>query len=312
MLKFKHAEDFLNIIVVDNHSTDQIHRIKALYPNIKLILNPKNRGFGTAVNQALTCGSSKYIILLNPDSIVPKVFIKDCLCFMEQNEQVGIMGPMVLNANGSVQGSARSFPTPLTSLFGRNSPITKLYPNNSITRSNILTWRSFNNQPVEVDWVSGACMVVRRAALETVGGFDERFFLYWEDTDLCRRIKNAGWKIIYFPKIKVTHFVGKSSKYAPYHSIYQFHKSCYYLWSKNTKLPLSILLPFAFLSLMIRGLIAVLYHYLNYIRFRIIDKKGYSLSLKNIIFKIYCLFVMKKGNINEKRLTSDQKKKFCI
>ncbi|VTR65000.1 putative Glycosyltransferase, group 1 family protein [Desulfosarcina cetonica] len=218
------------------------------------------------------------------------------------------MGPMVLNANGSVQGSARSFPTPLTSLFGRNSPITKLYPNNSITRSNILTWRSFNNQPVEVDWVSGACMVVRRAALETVGGFDERFFLYWEDTDLCRRIKNAGWKIIYFPKIKVTHFVGKSSKYAPYHSIYQFHKSCYYLWSKNTKLPLSILLPFAFLSLMIRGLIAVLYHYLNYIRFRIIDKKGYSLSLKNIIFKIYCLFVMKKGNINEKRLTSDQKK----
>lgn len=312
LLRFEHAEDFLNVIVVDNHSTDQIHRIKKIFPNIKLILNPKNRGFGSAVNQALTYGSSKYIILLNPDSIVPKGFIKDCLRFMEQNEQVGIMGPMVLNANGSVQGSARSFPTPLTSLFGRNSPITKLFPNNSITRSNILTWRCFRNQPIEVDWVSGACMIVRREAVETVGGFDERFFLYWEDTDLCRRVKDAGWKIIYSPKLKVTHFVGKSSKYAPYHSIYQFHKSCYYLWSKNTNLPLSILLPFAFLSLMIRGIIAVLYHYLSSLRFRIINNKVCNFSLKDIIYSIYCLFIMERCERRKKILKLTTHKKIKV
>jgi GT2 family glycosyltransferase len=146
-------------------------------------------------------------------------FIEASIRFIDQNDNIGIMGPMIFDEDGGVQGSARSFPTILTSLFGRNSPITKIFPNNSITRSNILTNQSDGKTPMEVDWVSGACMVVRREAMQAVGGFDERFFLYWEDTDLCKRIRDAGWKVVYFPAAKVIHSVGKAAIHVPYSQI---------------------------------------------------------------------------------------------
>ena len=139
LFKNNQAEYNLHIIVVDNSSDDDPHQLKNLFPEIKLILNRENIGFGAAINQALKYCLSKYIILLNPDSLVTDGFLEASICFMEQNDHIGIMGPMILDEDGSVQGSARTFPTPLTSLFGRNSPITKLFPNNSITKSNILT-----------------------------------------------------------------------------------------------------------------------------------------------------------------------------
>ncbi len=177
--------------------------------------------------------------------------------------RIGILGPMILDEDGGIQGSARAFPTPLTSLFGRNSPITKMFPNNSITKSNILTWSNEDNTPKEVDWVSGACMVVRREAIQAVRGFDERFFLYWEDTDLCRRIWDVGWKVIYFPGAKVIHSVGMSSNTSPVFANYQFHKSCYRLYEKYAKGPFFIFTPLAGIALMYRFLIAIIFNYLT-------------------------------------------------
>ena len=163
-------ENRLNIIVVDNSSNDTSYRLKLFFHKIYYIQNEKNVGFGAAINQALTYCHSKYIILLNPDSFIFDGFFDASVSFMERNEQVGVMGPMIVDKDGSIQGSARAFPTPLTSLFGRNSPITKMFPNNSITKSNILAWGDDIQTPMEVDWVSGACMVVRREAMQAVEG----------------------------------------------------------------------------------------------------------------------------------------------
>jgi GT2 family glycosyltransferase len=248
------------ICVWDNHSKDSVENINELYPDIRIYKSATNIGYGSAINQLLKKTSSKYIVLLNPDTkVVNKNFIEEAVNFLKDHPEVGILGPKILNADNTVQGSARKFPTPLTSLFGRNTLLTKLFPKNPISAKNICTIQNPCVEPFEVDWVSGACMVIRRAALDSAGNFDEKFFMYWEDADFCRRVWNAGWKVMYYPKIEIYHFVGKSSNFAPYRSIYHFHRSCYYLCEKNMAWPLSLLLPLPFLGLAARCVMALLF-----------------------------------------------------
>ena len=262
VLKFR-RDYHLNVVVIDNASEDNPHRIKDAHPEIIFIQNINNIGFGAAINQALPYCKSDFIIFLNPDSFISNEFFKSSINFMMHDMRVGIMGPMILDEDGSVQGSARAFPTPLTSLFGRNSPITKLFPNNSITAKNILTAKNGIKSPAIVDWISGACMVVRKDAILSVGGFDKRFFLYWEDADLCRRIKQAGWKVVYFPECKVIHKVGVSSNTRPVFANYQFHKSCYRLYEKYAEWPFSAITPIAGIALMLRFLVAIFFNWIN-------------------------------------------------
>lgn len=173
---------------------------------------------------------------------------------MKKNPSVGVIGPKIVDHDGSVQGSARSFPTPLTGLFGRSSFLTKLFPNNRFTRSNIITSLSDGKTPMEADWVSGACMVVRREAVNDAGLMDERFFMYWEDAAWCRNIRQKGWKVVYFPQASIVHFVGISSQKRPIRSLYEFHKSCFILFNKYANWPLIIIKPIAPLVLAIRFL----------------------------------------------------------
>lgn len=268
----------LNIVVVDNASTDGVRRITNRFPDVHLMINSHNVGFGAAINQALKRCHSHYIILLNPDSLAFNGFLPTSIDYMETHPLVGIVGPMIKDEGGGIQGSARSFPTPLTSFFGRNSPITKMYPNNSITRANILTSKTDRTTPMSVDWVSGACMVVRREAIEHIGGFDQRFFLYWEDTDLCRRMKDAGWEVIYLPEAKVIHIGGKSSNARPVFSNFHFHKSCYRLYDKYAGWPYSVLTPIAGMALMLRFSIAAAINYLRSVVDRLPDRKPTSLT----------------------------------
>jgi GT2 family glycosyltransferase len=224
--------------IVDNASSDGIHRIAERFPEVRLLRNHRNRGFGAAVNQALKKSTAPYVVLLNPDSCVLKGFFQTLLPFMEDNPRIGLAGPRILNADGSAQGSARSFPTPLTALFGRTSLLSRLFPRNPITRANILTAASDGVHPMEVDWVSGACMVVRRKAIDDAGYFDERFFMYWEDADWCQRMRQRGWKIVYFPRAEVMHRVGVSSGKRAMGSLFEFHKSAYRLFEKyNPSMP---------------------------------------------------------------------------
>ena len=265
------------IFVVDNASMDGVRRIRDRFPDVHLTINPHNVGFGAAINQALKFCHAPYIILLNPDSMACNEFLLTSIDYMEMHPTAGIVGPLIKDHGGGVQGSARAFPTPLTSLFGRNSPIAKLFPNNSITKANILTIGSDGITPLHVDWVSGACMVIRRRAIESVGGFDERFFLYWEDTDLCRRIKDAGWEIIYLPAAKVVHIGGKSSNTRPVFSNFHFHKSCYRLYDKYASWPYSLLTPIAGMALMLRFLLAAAINYLQSVVARLPARKPASL-----------------------------------
>ena len=252
-----------NMFVQDNGSKDGADRIISLHPQIIFKKNKCNLGFSRAVNQALKQSSAPYIFILNPDTFIEKGFFDSAITYLEDHSDVGVLGPKVLDHDGSIQGSARSFPTPLTSIFGRKSPLTKLFPNNSITTSNILTTKSDGKTPMEVDWVSGACMVVRREAINDVGLLDERFFMYWEDADWCRRMREKGWKVIYFPLASIIHLVGASSMNRPIRSIYHFHKSCYRLYNKYIHWPLSISKPFALFALAWRFYIASLFHMVN-------------------------------------------------
>ncbi len=227
--------------IEDNNSTDGIHRITDQFPEVILTCNEKNMGFGAAVNQALKKGVSPYVVLLNPDSWIQKGFFRAVISFMELNSQIAITGPRILDEDGSLQGSARAFPTPLTAIFGRSSLFTRIFPNNPISRANLLTSCSDGICPMEVDWVSGACMVIRRKAIDAVGCIDERFFMYWEDADWCKRMWNGGWKVVYYPVACIVHHVGVSSSQFLLKSGFEFHKSVYLLFEKySPRTPLLI------------------------------------------------------------------------
>jgi GT2 family glycosyltransferase len=247
----------INVFVQDNSPNNGIDSVGVTFPQINLKKNRYNMGFARAANRALARGSAPYILLLNPDTMVSDGFFESVLRYIEDNEDTGIVGPKILNLDGTVQGSARSFPTPLTALFGRASLLTKLFPNNRISSTNILTSKSDGRTPMEVDWVSGACILLRRQALNDVGYLDERFFIYWEDTDWCRRMWQKGWKVVYFPQTSVLHHVGGSTRKKPIRSIFEFHKSVYRLFTKYNKPSLRFLNPLVIGALALRLTLAL-------------------------------------------------------
>jgi len=242
----------LQVFVHDNASRDRVDQVTECFPDVRLTKNAANLGFARAINNALRQGTSRYVLILNPDTLVHDGFFKSALEYMDHNPDVGILGPKILETNGAVQGSARAFPNLLTALFGRTSLLSRAFPNNPITRGNILTARSDGITPMEVDWVSGACMLVRRKAVQEVGFLDARFFMYWEDADWCRRMWQNKWKVIYFPSVSITHYVGVSSEKNPLRSIVEFHRSIYCLFIKHADKPRSLLRPFIFWGLIYR------------------------------------------------------------
>ncbi|MCP4578450.1 MAG: glycosyltransferase [Deltaproteobacteria bacterium] len=224
----------LRIHVQDNASRKGDVRVVARdFPEVLLTRNSRNYGFAKAVNRAIKNGSAPYVLILNPDTLALPGLLSTTLGYMENHPEVGVLGPKILDSDGVVQGSARSFPNLLTALFGRKSILSKIMPHNPITRENILTVLSDGMNPMEVGWVSGACMLVRRDAIDNVGPFDERFFMYWEDADWCRRMWRKGWKVIYFPEASMIHHVGVSSESNIFRSVLEFHRSIYRLFDKH-------------------------------------------------------------------------------
>lgn len=245
------------VFVQDNASQDGVDRVDALFPQVELTKNACNMGFAKAINRAMNQSSAPYICILNPDSVVVDGAFHSLIRSLEENPEAGVIGPKILEHDGAVQGSARSFPTPLTALFGRNSPLTKLFPNNRMSRANILTACCDGETAMEVDWVSGACLVVRRKAVEQVGPLDEQFFIYWEDADWCRRMWENGWKVIYYPGASVIHYVGGSSEKDLFRSVLEFHKSSYLLFKKYVQPPISFLNPLVLSALALRFILVL-------------------------------------------------------
>ncbi|MBI3946278.1 MAG: glycosyltransferase family 2 protein [Armatimonadetes bacterium] len=218
--------------VVDNASVDgSAEMVAGRFPQAALLRNRENRGFSAANNQIIKGSQSRYVLLLNPDAQTHPGTLAALVRFMDENPDIGICGPLVLNPDGSVQYSARRFPTLLAGAF-RNTLLGRLFPRNRYTREYLLSDWDHRTQR-DVDWVSGAAMMIRRAVLDQVGILDERFFMYSEDVDICFRARAAGWRVTFFPGAAVTHARAHSSDKAQLRSILQFHRSMYRFWRKH-------------------------------------------------------------------------------
>lgn len=201
------------IIVVDNASTDGTpERVREAFPEVRLLINPANRGFPAANNQGMAVARGRYFFLLNPDTIVLDQAIEELVTFADAHPDVGVVGPQLLNPDGSVQSSRRRFPTFWTALF-ESTWWQPWAPRSILTHYYVLDRPDHEIQ--EVDWVTGAAMLVRREVVERVGPMDEGFFMYAEELDWCRRIRQAGWRVFYYPPAKVIHYGGRSSDQVP-------------------------------------------------------------------------------------------------
>jgi hypothetical protein len=196
----------VEVWVVDNGSTDgSVAAVKKKYPKVNLIENKGNVGFARANNQALIRGAGRYAVLLNSDTIVPKGQLDKLVAFMDDNPKVGIVGPQLLNEDGSKQNSIANAPTLLTELFNK-SLLRRLFPDQFPGKEHDIS------APIEVDSVVGACMVVRNKATKKAGIFDDGFFFFFEETDLCMRMRFEGWKVMFHPDVNIYHLQGATAK----------------------------------------------------------------------------------------------------
>jgi GT2 family glycosyltransferase len=217
-------------VVVDNRSSDESWKAVARFaPRVVLLHNDENVGFARGINQGVNATTGGLLLLLNPDCRLRRGMTAALSAELEAHPRAAIVGPRVLDPDGTVQGSARGDPTLFTGLFGRTTVLARLFPRAGLSRHNVRTAEAIASgaSSVPVDWVSGACMLARREALAEVGGFDERYFLYWEDADLCRRLRDAGHEIRYVPGAEVVHLVGRSSHSVRALAVREFHRSAY-------------------------------------------------------------------------------------
>lgn len=223
-------------IVVDNASSDgspaAVDRFAA---NVRLLRNDSNVGFARGVNQGLAATTAQYVLIMNPDCRLMAGAVATLRSVLDAHERCAIVGPRILNPDGSVQGSARGDPDMLTGLFGRTTVLRKVVPFLAVARRNVVVDEAIRGgqHSVVVDWLSGACMLARRSALDAVGGFDERYFLYWEDADLCRRLRARGYHVRYVPGASAIHRVGQSSRTARAFAIRAFHESAYLYYATH-------------------------------------------------------------------------------
>lgn len=208
---FSTAKDLApEVIVVDNGSRDgSVETIQRLFPPVRCLANGENLGFARAANQGLAQAHGEYLLLLNPDTELLPGALPGMVAFLAERPEAGAVGPRILNPDGTLQHSARSFPDYWTALSHRSSLLTRWFPRNPLTRRYLLTdWDHGSLR--QVDWVSGACLMTRRAVMEAVGPLDEAYFLFVEDVDWCRRVWEAGWKVYYLPEARVIHHMGVS------------------------------------------------------------------------------------------------------
>ena len=254
------------IVVLDNASSDgSVQMLEKEFPEVRLLVSEQNLGFSKGHNLAARAARGKYLFILNPDTEVIPPALESLVDYAEQHPEVAILGPKILNPDGSLQYSCRRFPNPTAALF-RNTPLGKLFPNNPYTRDYLMTdWD--HNSIREVDWVSGAALFIRRVVYEQLGGFDERFFMYCEDTDLCYRAWQAGYRVIYYPEPKIVHAIGRSTDLVANKMIITFHKSMYLFYKKHyTRKTFLLLRPLVPVALALRASLFLLKNYWDALR----------------------------------------------
>ena len=203
------------------------------YPQVRVIQNPTNLGYTLPMNQVLQLAAGRFLMQLNPDTVLLPGLLDSLSDFLDSHPEVGICTPKVLNRDGSLQKQCRrSAARPwdaVTYVLG----LSALFPKSRLFGRYLLTYLP-EDQTSEVEAVSGSCMLIRREVIDQIGYLDEQFFAYQEDADFCFRAREAGWKIYYYPQAQVIHYGGRGgSRREPYHGIYNWHRSFYRYYRKN-------------------------------------------------------------------------------
>jgi len=222
-------------IVVDNASTDESAATVEQLPRVTVVRNGENRGFGAAVNQAVAMTDAPLHWLLNPDCLVLPGAFAHLEATLQAHGDCAIAAPQLLNADGTTQASARREPTAWTGVFGRHSLLTRLFPRSAMARRELRAadLAASTADSAVIDWVMGAAMLIRREMFDAVRGFDERYFLYWEDADLCRRLRARGWTTRYVPAARVRHPGGVSAGTHRAFATRAFHRSAYLYYATH-------------------------------------------------------------------------------
>lgn len=225
------------IYVVDNATEDgTVELIRRKYPQVFLSVNAQTYGFSRNQNHNLSRMNARYVVLLNDDCEIQPDCFDRMAAFMDSHPECGAAGPKILNTDGTLQLSCRSFPSPdirmlLAGLF-HNNFLKKLFPMNPFTRMYLLTdWD--HSREREVDWVSGSCLMIRQEALKQVGFLDENYRMFVEDVDWCYRARKMGWKIFYAPQSAVVHHGARTTSRDPVPNILLHHKSMYRFYKKH-------------------------------------------------------------------------------
>jgi GT2 family glycosyltransferase len=200
----------LEVIVVDNASHDgSATAVTAQFPQVKFVANSENVGYAHGNNQAIKSALGTYILLLNPDVVLPPEGLERSVDFMELHPDAGALGIRQVHPDGRLQRSVRGFPTPL-SVFWELTGLSRLWPRSHLLGAYRMTWFDYAHI-AEVDQPMGTFLLIRRQALEQIGLLDEAFPIFFNEVDWCLRCKRAGWKIYFTPDVEIVHYGGAST-----------------------------------------------------------------------------------------------------
>jgi GT2 family glycosyltransferase len=227
----------LDVVVVDNASRDgTVEMLRERFPAVRCVASTANVGHAVGCNTGMTHATGRYLFLLDTDTIVHEGALDALVSYLDRHPHVGAAGPKVLNIDGTLQGSVKSLPTPMAALFGRHSPLTRLFPGNRFSRRYLIYLERDAGRPFAAGSVSSCALMARREAVERAGPMDPRHFIYWDDVDWCRAIWEAGYEVHYVPHAVIIHDEHKGGSRAgrkqSLTSIIAFHRGAYLYYRK--------------------------------------------------------------------------------
>jgi N-acetylglucosaminyl-diphospho-decaprenol L-rhamnosyltransferase len=248
------ADGVRRVVVVDNASRDDsVAAVRRTFPDVDVLALPENLGFGSGVNRGMARVDADHVLVVNPDVVVHPGSTKVLLDALESDPGLAVVAPRIETPDGGLYPSARRFPD-LVDAAG-HAFLHFVWPANPFSRRyRMLDWD--HAEAADVDWVAGTHFLVRRAAWDAVGGFDEGYFMYMEDVDLCWRLWRSGWRCGYEPAATVTHAIGRSTDQTPYRMIAAHHRSLLRYASRTTTGRRRALLPLIAVALALRTVLA--------------------------------------------------------
>lgn len=230
-----YEKDQVEVVVADNSSTDgTLEMIAESFPSVIVSRSSDTGCYASAINRGIGASTCDYILLLDSDAILQEETAPPLMLFLDAHPEAGIAASKMYYPDGTLQLTVKKIPTPINALFGRETFLTKLFPNNKISRQYLLTDKLNGTEPFDIDCTSSACIMLRRQVMEKSGLMDEGFLLYWADADFCYRVKETGWKIYLVPSSVVIHDMrNDAGKRKSYFVIKAFHQGVYRYYRKH-------------------------------------------------------------------------------